>query len=333
MRGKEPNMRPTFSFVFAAFGVLASTSATIHAGEGFKELTFTLRTSTIRVLPLEPLPIEYTIANNTDHVIVSHVYLRIPDGFIRICVGRQGEAAQRIEPSGPWPYVSYYGPRERELMPGFVSRQEGYFYTDLGSGYEQKAAKHLFPEAGTYRLWAELESEDRKETVASNVLEIAVVRPEGDDAGAYEYLKALSITKYGDLLLRQFWTSTPQRTAEYLEIAEHILDRFPKSRYSAYLRKNTAEAYLRGFGDRQASALALLEKAAREGPELIAPNAWQSLIQGTIESGDLTAAKKQIETYKERYPDRRNSATALNRRLETAEKVLKPPGEHAIRQP
>jgi hypothetical protein len=300
--GKGSHMLPARSLLLGCASVLIVALEGVQGGEGFKDLTFTMTASVRKILPLEPLPIAYEVANKTDHAIESHVYLRLPDGFIRIYIGKEGEPSERIEPSGPWPYAGYVGPDERELKPGFSAKEVGYIYNCRGSGYERKGARYLFPEPGRYRLRAELESVDRKETVPSNVLEVEVLQPEGDDAGAYQFLRGLPVENYGNLLLQDMWTSVPKRAEDFLAKSEHILHMFPRSRYASYLRRTVGEAYVRGMGKGKEAGIALLEEAAKDPSELVAPEAFRALIRTTTASEDFGRAKSYLKPIEERYP-------------------------------
>jgi len=184
----------------------------------FSKLTLRISTSTPEVLPLEPVqftvalsmePVQFTVAlsNETDKVVMGHTCITPGGPYLHIYVAYDDGPFEEFKSSGSWP-LSFVIARDLPLGAGLSKVCSGYLnYANVG--VREKQGRYLFEEAGVCRIKVALCSADRKKVIESNVLAITAHSPEGEDAGAYGFLRKLTEAgrdgaSYGGLLTGTF---------------------------------------------------------------------------------------------------------------------------------
>ena len=143
-----------------------------------KDFTLTLATPKARYVEFQPIPIVITLKNETNEPLMGHSALGLSHGHIRLYLGR-GQAQQRIEELSLAQAMVEAQPRE--FKPGEEVKKTDCLNFKLNE---------IFPKPGTYQLSAQLISGDGKQSVSSEPIEVQIVKAEGMDAQALEYIRA-----------------------------------------------------------------------------------------------------------------------------------------------
>jgi len=269
----------------------------LQAGEGFENLTLSLSTSARSILPLEPLPITITLANETNAVIMSHGVIAPVDGAMNVQVAGKGEAFVDFI-TDDWVH-GFVEASSKPLRPGFVEKRSGYLYYASSTRPSTKKGRYLMPESGTYRVRLVMTDVDTKRKLESNVLTLRAETPVGADAAAYKYLKkvpdAAFLRRHGERLQSESSRALVARQEEFLQ-------RFAKSRYAPWLQYTLGRTYLRGVGKGVGAGMALLEKAAAYPHFFLAKEALAVLTKTALKRDDLEKAKHYHKQLQQRFP-------------------------------
>jgi len=291
----------------AACIVFCSQVCAQEYGE-FSKLTLRISTSTPEVLPLEPVQFTVALSNETDKVVMGHTCITPGGPYLHIYVAYDDGPFEEFKSSGSWP-LSFVIARDLPLGAGLSKVCSGYLnYANVG--VREKQGRYLFEEAGVCRIKVALCSADRKKVIESNVLAITAHSPEGEDAGAYGFLRKLTEAgrdgaSYGGLLTGTFGKNVMgSRYKKVVEKQRELLSRFPNSRYARYVEyslgltyrnQEDEELFLRGIG--------LLERAASYEDFFLAEKALEELYRTFRNRGEPDKARQYQKRIAELAPD------------------------------
>jgi hypothetical protein len=210
----------------------------------FSELTLQLNTTKSEFVKLEPIPLTITLKNQTSKKIRGHAALRLGTKYVDLFVERYGEMrrVEHLTTQFHYPLVS-----SSDIKPKAEFRDSHLLNLDLAN---------LFPEAGLYRLQVVLYDESLKETVKSNVLDISITNPVGQDLEAFYFLSnRVNASNFFEGVVH----SSPARVREFVE-------KFGESSYGPYATFLLGQFhFLRG---EHQVATVILDKLARR-PDFI----------------------------------------------------------------
>jgi len=273
----------------------------------FKGLTIAIGATVQDILPVEPLPITFTLSNNTANPIAGHVQINPGTGFVQIYVARDDQPFELFH-SADW--ASSTGVYARDILPpGFQTSVRGYlFYAHLAGMDKGERGRYLFESPGTYRLKATFADLDGEATIESNVLTIRVKEPTGPDTPAYEFLRSLGQARtanlpYGDFLLTTFGRSMTSESQRVREEKEEFISRFPDSQYAKYVYYSLGDDYRLGVGKGVERGIDYLKKAASYERFFLAYQAMTKLIDTLAEQNRTQEAEDYKKLLASRYPD------------------------------
>jgi len=176
--------------------LLAGCCPLAYGAGKFTELSFTITTDSVDVLPLVPIPITLSLANNTDHTILACSAIAPNSSKTEIYVQYE-DSGYRLFKTVDWPMATV----RLQNSPLWVGHKEGvsgYLYFSQprllpGRDPNDILDQHLLPGPGLYSLKASLRSLDGKEMIESNVLTLHVQEPSGADALAYWDLQKMKL--------------------------------------------------------------------------------------------------------------------------------------------
>ncbi|UCG49344.1 MAG: hypothetical protein JSU94_06080 [Phycisphaerales bacterium] len=207
----------------------------------FEELTFEIATGVREILPIEPLPITFTLSNNSERPIKAHSAIRPGYGFVRLYIASENGPFERFYSSDD-ACISLIG-KEDVLKPGFRDSVSTYvFYAQPRNLDKENVGKYLMESPGTYRLKAEFANGRDERTIESNTLTIRAAEPTGQNAAAYRFLKNLQRSEREDVYYGSFLLHPPDRAKE-LAKQEEFVRRFPRSRYTRYIHYAWGQRY------------------------------------------------------------------------------------------
>ncbi|MGB2966943.1 MAG: tetratricopeptide repeat protein [Phycisphaerae bacterium] len=146
----------------------------------FADLTFQITTSKGPLLPLEPMTLTIRLANRTPQAILGHTVSAPYGNLSKIYVASKGKPFEEF-PSmdSAWEPLVMSQSR-RVLEPGFEEVVRGFLC--FAAKPDDKTGRYLLPSPGDYRVKATLANLDRTVTIESNVLDVRVAVPQGEDA-------------------------------------------------------------------------------------------------------------------------------------------------------
>lgn len=255
----------------------------------FSDLTFQITTSKGPLLPLEPMPLTIRLANRTPQAILGH-RVSAPDGnLFKIHVASQGKPFEEF-PSmdSAWQPLMMSQSR-RVLEPGFEEVVRGFLC--FAAKPDDKAGRYLLPASGVYQVKATLTNLDRTVTIESNVLDVSVAVPQGEDIAAYGYLRAVP-----DRAFLIFSRPVERREGPVFTGMQTFVDKFSTSRYAVYAYWRMGMAFCRpgATDDDRRQAIAFLEKAAATKDFLFSDDVSAQLVQLYVQVRELDKAKKRF---------------------------------------
>ncbi len=180
---------------------------------------------------------------------------------------------------------------------------------------------------GVFRFYVECPTLGRKTTLRSNIVEVEVVYPTGQDAAAVDFLQE----RVGPGDISTVLVRTPlnwQTRGPALEVREELLQRFPDSVYADYVRCALGLSLCRLSEDTRAQGLAMFARAARYE--------WIPWLDATIsglaadmvrESADLETAVRLFRILHARHPNgehTRSACRAISFAIMNAEGPMRP---------
>jgi len=191
--------------------ITAQQNATPEMGS-FTELTLELSSAKKRFVRLEPIPVTFSLSNQTEKEIHGHASLSLNSKYLDLYIQYNDGEMQQIEV--PAKTLRYFGVTSRNIKQGERFRQRQL----LSLGLDK-----LFPETGVYRLQVVFRDDNLKEMVKSNIIEINIVEPKGVDLEAFNYLSQIDAPDFFEGVTN----TTPEKVIEFV-------DRFGDSSYAPY---------------------------------------------------------------------------------------------------
>jgi hypothetical protein len=188
----------------------------------FNELTFGLTALKPQVLPLEPIPFELTLTNNTDEAVTVETTLSFSGGSVSLEI--KSPNGKNVAPS----QASYLNGRVL-IFPKVLSSGEKMESTQV-FGFR---IQDYFGGVGDYRVRATLNNKDGKK-VRSDWVNLTITEPVGMEKGAYEYLSK-KLKKHPNNYM-PYVTWMPD------ELEEFVL-KHPGTTYANYARYSLGEYY------------------------------------------------------------------------------------------
>ncbi len=224
----EVNMRKfkrlLFLCVFIAVlgvNILAQGSSTPDGR--FSDLTVEISSTKQTFIPLEPIPIVFRLANNTNIPIRGHSSFRFSSNFVELFVRNHQGIVRKIEPLS---LNRIFSVGKEVLFPSGATVQQ--------SELLKLELNRHFPSTGNYTLQAVFRSRSGADTIKSNWLAISISELQGANLAAYEYLKQ------GTDISKGF--NIPE-TVEQATFFESFVSSFPDTPYSSYIQVNLAGYY------------------------------------------------------------------------------------------
>jgi hypothetical protein len=301
-----------FRDIFAALVTLSLVGvaqATTEANS-LQSLTLKILVDQKEILPLEPVQVTLSLANETDTAILARtIFSHSVGGPLQVFIAAGDGPFQTFDPSD-WPIVDYLtNPKGTTFAPGWKDTVSAVLY-DTRSGDPDKTDqpwRFVLPNPGTWRVKATLKDLDGKQQIESNIVTFKAVEPVGEDAQAYAFLKGLQNRKDKDERGRHvsysgFLTSSYLPHVETLQ--EEFLAKFPNSRYARYLYYTLGRKYSTGQGKGGIQrGLEYLEKAGGYKDFFQAPEALGHLVKACAKQKDIEQAKRHLATLQKEYPD------------------------------
>lgn len=167
------------ALLLAAVFMLGLNSARVSAQTAgqFQEFTLVLETPKTKYVEFEPIPLVVTFKNATPKPLVGHSVLQFGAGFLHLYIDRP-DGPQEIPAS--MMIRDVWGSSARVFQPGEQIKETSSLNFKLDKA---------FPNPGTYRLHVQFRSLDGKDTVSSKPMEVEIVKSDGLDAQALQFIR------------------------------------------------------------------------------------------------------------------------------------------------
>ncbi|HUT30346.1 MAG TPA: hypothetical protein VMX13_11195 [Sedimentisphaerales bacterium] len=248
-----------------------------------------------------------------------------PGDFLRIYVAKGDSAFDQFRTSD-WPALALSG-GPVILQRGFRRSVSGYlYYAHAPDPDKQPHGAYLFETPGLYRLKAILTDMKGQNPIESNTLTIEIKEPRGEDAAAYELLKALKgmsdrNVSYGGFLMRDFGRQYHPRWEAFIDKQEELLSRFPKRQYARYAEYSLGLTYSRRDDEQDVQrGISLLKKASRHSSFFLAEDALRALRGVKLKRGQREEAKEYEGEMAARFPNSPEGRDYLERQYILEEK-------------
>ncbi len=201
------------------------TQATSTESQSFAKLGLSISTSKTTFVPLEPIPIKFSLRNETDKSISGHASLRFVSNFVEIFLRSAGEPnVRKIDPLSR-DRVRSIG-RNTLIPPGAVIEHTELMSIDLDK---------YFLNPGVYEMRASFKNRGSSEKIQSDWVTITITEPQGIDRAALEFLKT------GPDLSNLYSGNNTEEQKDYLE---SFLANYAESSYSPYISLRLAGFYV-----------------------------------------------------------------------------------------
>jgi len=200
--------------VLAAVFMIALGSARVSAQTAgqFQDFTLVLETPKTQYLELQTIPLVITFKNDTKTPLTGHTVLEFGASFVHLYIDR---------PDGPQEIPVSMMIRDVFADPHVFQPGEQIKRT-TALNYR---LNNVFPNPGTYRLHVRLRSLDGKDTISSKPMEVEIVKPNGADAQALQFILDHSNPAY-------FFTGIQAvKNPEQLKVLENFVDVYGDSSY------------------------------------------------------------------------------------------------------
>ncbi|MGB2796561.1 MAG: hypothetical protein WBD75_10025 [Phycisphaerae bacterium] len=263
------------------------------------------------------------LANRTPQAILGPRVIAPYGNLSKIYVASKGKPFEEF-PSmdSAWqPFVMSQS--RRVLEPGFEEVVRGFLC--FAARPDDKTGRYLLPSPGDYRVKATLANLDRTVTIESNVLDVRVAVPQGEDAAAYGYLRAVPHRAF-----LMFSHPVERRDGPEFTGMQTFIDGFPTSRYAVYAYWRMGMDFCRpgATDDDRHNAIAFLEKAAVARDFFFGDQVLAQLVKLYVQVGELDKAKERFLALAAASADGSVVGRALSR-LRTA--VLETSPKHEVR--
>ncbi|MGI9108237.1 MAG: tetratricopeptide repeat protein [Pyrinomonadaceae bacterium] len=191
--------------------IIAQQNATPEMGS-FTELTLELSSTKNRFVRLEPIPVTFTLSNQTEKEIRGHASLSLSSLYLDLYIQHNSGEMQKID--GLTKESRYFGVTSSNIRQGERFRRRHLLSLNLDN---------LFPETGVYRLQVVFQDDSLKEMIKSNIIDINIVEPTGVDLEAFNYLSQVDTSDFFEGVTN----SSPEKAVEFVA-------RFGDSSYGPY---------------------------------------------------------------------------------------------------
>jgi tetratricopeptide (TPR) repeat protein len=248
----------------------------------FEDLTLQISLPKQNFVKLEPIPIAIEIVNNKTYPITGHFYTDFSAGFTKLLVGTDQENLIEVSHNLSLRTASVKGdnklinPKERQRNTQVLALK----------------LEKIFPTMGKYYLRLQMEDFTGKQKVVSNILQIEIAEPSGDNLAAFAYMKQHT---------RVDFFFTPLNSVNKLQ---YFVENFSSSVYGTHATFTLANIKLATGEYEEATKHLefLLEDKSFTLTEVVLLN----LVQANLKIGNRQKAAKYFETLKNKFP---NSAT------------------------
>ena len=151
----------------------------------FSKLTLKISSTKEEFAQLEPIPMIFSLRNETARPIVGHATLELSDRFIKLFIVDENGESHEIQNLSPITANTAAAPRPISPGENLESKQLLAFYLDQS-----------FPRPGTYRIQAKLYDASWTNEIKSNLLTIRVLRPSGLTLKALKVIKSMGASSY-----------------------------------------------------------------------------------------------------------------------------------------
>jgi hypothetical protein len=292
-----------------------------------RQLTLTLTTPVHDVLPLEPVPVVFTLANNTEApVAISAAMVPVWD-VLTIRVALKGRGSDVFRPSE----LSISGTNGKPfiLKPGARQNARGYLYYNYFEGQMSNRVRYPLESPGVCQITGNLKDNETGARIDSNALIINARQPIGTDNDAYAFLRNLQLMPlpstvasglstastqprdtdsqgaedpYREFLLYTVSGPRTEGQQKILEKQEEFIAKFPESTYARYIYYSLGRSYM-ADKDKLQRGVGLLEKAAGYDDFSLAANALYVLVDYHMKQGNAEGAKKYLAILTTKFPD------------------------------
>ncbi len=275
-------------------GVLTFFQDKAYAQEavGFEQLTLKIETTDKPIIPMQPVPFNITLLNNSGHAVLGHTAIDPGAGFLEIYLSEDGKQFNHYE-TADWEHDNV-SPTTKELPAGYRRTVRKYIWRCFRPGDKRKL-KATFPMPGRYYLKATLKTVRGKQKITSNVVTVTVVEPTGLDKSAWDYLRSLD---YPDFILRTDY-DLRDRDAAVIKLQEFAA-RFAGSKY-ATLANYSLGRNLRAAGQLDEASRALVN-AATDKTFLLRDEVLYILVSTCVKQENLEKASRYLATLKRDHP-------------------------------
>jgi hypothetical protein len=192
----------------------------------FSQLTLKLSSTKEDFVQLEPIPIILNLRNETDQPIVGHSALDFSNNFVKLFLIRENGETSEIQRLSPVTGNTAASPKKFGPSENLEAKQALAFQLDK-----------TFPHPGNYRIQAVLYDAGWSSEVRSNVLTIHILKPEGLNLQAFEYIKSLGASSY-------FFSGVGFSSKEQARASlEDFINRFGETAYADYAAFSLGEFY------------------------------------------------------------------------------------------
>jgi hypothetical protein len=190
---------------------------------GFNSLSLTIELSKNTFVPLEPIPIKFTLKNNTNAIITTHGNFDFNSNYVKFTLTNPDGSMSNIEK------LSLFNCRcitkDGHLPPGEMIEAQRLLDFDL---------QRYFDRAGTYKIKATFGNLDGSRSIESGWITFSISQPTGNDLAAYEFLKKQ----------KNLTTFLSDYDQESFPNQKAFLGSFPDSAYTDYVRFLVSGYYL-----------------------------------------------------------------------------------------
>ena len=178
----------------------------------FQDFTLVLETPKTQYFELQPIPLVITLKNATQTPLTGHIVLEFGASFLHLYVDRP-DGPQEV-PVSTMTLDVFAQPRV--FQPGEQIKRTTVLNFRLNK---------TFPTPGTYRLHLRLISLDGMDSVSSKPVEVEIVKPDGPDAQALQFIRDRSNPDY-------FFTGIHAvKYPEQLQVLENFVAVYADSSY------------------------------------------------------------------------------------------------------
>ncbi len=218
-----------------AFALLVASTASAQESlpdkERFTLLSLELEIERDEYILGEPIHFTVQMRNDTDLPVIAHKKIAVGHGYLQIFVAfEDGDYKKYLGPQ--WGIVDVFGNFVTNLQPGeSMATSASILYNHPTRTRTSIPSKYALIRSGKYSVKAVLYNIRFREMIESDVMNIQMVEPEGDDAAVWESMKRDPRFAY----FIQTGVSIPSASRIVPEL-EKIQATYPASRYVEHIK-------------------------------------------------------------------------------------------------